>query len=467
MIRSYQALLNRILLLLDSGMTALAFFLSWYIEYQSGWFDSTDAIGGQTYTILGIVMILVFLITNTIYGLYVPQRTRRLRFEFSQIAKSSFTAVLVFMSILFFIKQIHVSRVLLVTFMILAFLFLAVERMCLRLFLRRLRSKGYNKKFVLIIGAGPLGRKVLQVMREHRTFGFEVIGFLDDRLYPTTSYVDHVQVMGTIDDLSTILNDHLIDQVILALPLDAHHKLGQIIAICEKLGIQTMIIPDFFNYLPARPHFEEVGGLPMIDVRHIPLDEAFNAGLKRAFDIVFSLVVLTILSPLFLFIAIGIKLTSPGPVLFVQERVGKNRRIFKMYKFRTMKVSSESVSDTYWTTPNDPRKTKFGTFLRKTSLDELPQFFNVLKGDMSIIGPRPERPYFVEQFKEDVPKYMLKHRVRPGITGWAQVNGWRGDTSIEERIRCDIDYIENWTFGLDMKIVIKTVINGFINKNAY
>jgi exopolysaccharide biosynthesis polyprenyl glycosylphosphotransferase len=168
-----------------------------------------------------------------------------------------------------------------------------------------------------------------------------------------------------------------------------------------------------------------------------------------------------------LVIAVAVKVSSPGPVFFSQERVGKNRRLFRMYKFRSMKVSGEDTSDTKWTTPEDARKTKVGTFLRKTSLDELPQFINVLIGDMSIIGPRPERPYFVEQFKEDIPKYMVKHRVRPGITGWAQINGWRGDTSIEERIKCDIDYIENWTFGLDLKIVLKTIVHGFVNKNAY
>lgn len=467
MIRSYQALLNRILILLDAVTVAFAFFLAWFLKFQTGWFDSSDAIGKEGYILLAIVLIPVFLLANAMFGLYAPYRTRRLRLEFSRIAKSSFTAVLILMSILFFFKEIHVSRAMLAMFMALSFLLLSVERIGLRIFLRRLRAKGYNKKFMLIVGGGHLGQRVLQLMRDHREFGFEVIGFLDDRLYPSTPQIDNVPVLGTINDLETVLERHLIDQVVMALPLDAHHKIGQIIAVSEKLGVQTLIIPDYFNYLPARPHFEEVGGIPMIDVRHVPLDEAINAGIKRAFDIVFSLAVLILLSPLLLAIAIGIKLTSPGPVFFVQERVGKNRRIFKMYKFRSMKVSSDDVADTEWTVENDPRRTKFGAFLRKTSLDELPQFFNVLKGDMSIIGPRPERPYFVEQFKEDVPKYMIKHRVRPGITGWAQVNGWRGDTSIEERIKCDIDYIENWTFGLDMKIVMKTIVNGFVNKNAY
>lgn len=467
MIRSYQVLLNRILFVLDASTVSVAYYLAWYLKFKSGWFDSSDSIGVNGYVKIAAIMVPLFLISNALFGLYSSYRTRRIRHEFTQIAKSAFIAVLILMSILFFVKEIHVSREVLAMFMALSFALLAAERIGLRMTLRRLRLMGYNKKFMLIIGAGPLGRKVLRLMRDHQEFGFQVIGFLDDRLYPSTEQVDKVPVIGTIDNLEAVLNNRLVDQVVLALPMEAYNRFGHIIAICEKIGIQTLVIPDYFSYLPARPKFEEIGGIPMIDVRHTPLDEAVNAGLKRTFDIVFSIAVLLVLSPLLLLITVGVKLSSRGPVLFAQERVGKNRRIFKMYKFRSMNVSTVNISNTQWTTENDPRKTKFGTFLRKTSLDELPQFFNVLKGDMSIIGPRPERPYFVEQFKEDIPKYMIKHRVRPGITGWAQVNGWRGDTSIEERIKCDIDYIENWTFALDLKIVFKTVINGFINKNAY
>jgi Undecaprenyl-phosphate glucose phosphotransferase len=207
--------------------------------------------------------------------------------------------------------------------------------------------------------------------------------------------------------------------------------------------------------------------MPMINVRDIPLDLAGNRVAKRIFDIVFSLLAIIITSPIMLMVAIGVKLTSKGPIIFKQERVGLNRRTFQMYKFRSMRVLPEGVEDTGWTTENDPRRTKFGAFIRKTSLDELPQFFNVLAGHMSVVGPRPERPYYVDQFKEEIPKYMVKHHVRPGITGWAQTHGLRGDTSIEERIKYDIFYIENWSILLDIKIVLKTVVNGFVNKNAY
>ena len=212
---------------------------------------------------------------------------------------------------------------------------------------------------------------------------------------------------------------------------------------------------------------DDLDGLPVIDTRRVPLDNWFKNALKRAFDIVFASVAILITSPVMLFSVLMIKLTSPGPVIFYQERVGLNRKKFMMYKFRSMRVQTDEEERVQWTTKDDPRKTKWGAFMRKTSIDELPQFFNVLKGDMSVVGPRPERPFFVEKFREEIPRYMIKHQVRPGITGWAQVNGLRGDTSIEERINYDLYYIENWTFLFDLQIIFMTVFKGLVNKNAY
>jgi exopolysaccharide biosynthesis polyprenyl glycosylphosphotransferase len=255
--------------------------------------------------------------------------------------------------------------------------------------------------------------------------------------------------------------------VIIALPLAAHAKFAEIIETCDNAGAKTLIIPDYFDLLPARPYFDNFAGIPLINVRDIPLDELGNRLLKRTFDIVFSIAAIIVTSPIMLIAAIGIKLTSPGPVIFKQERMGLDRRTFIMYKFRTMRVSDQKTADTQWTVENDPRRTKFGAFLRRTSIDELPQFFNVLNGDMSVVGPRPERPYFVEQFKDEIPKYMVKHHVRPGITGWAQTNGLRGDTSIRDRINHDLYYLENWSFMFDLKIIILTILRGFVNRNAY
>ena len=270
-----------------------------------------------------------------------------------------------------------------------------------------------------------------------------------------------------IDKMQFYLDNYDIDEVFITLPIDEYNKLGHIINICEKSGIRTQIIPDYYKYIPAKPYVEEVDGLPIINIRYIPLDNLANKMIKRFFDISISLISIVLFSPIMLATALIIKLTSPGPVLFRQERVGLNKKTFNMYKFRSMHIQKDEEEKVQWTTENDPRKTKFGSFIRKTSIDELPQIFNVLRGDMSLVGPRPERPYFVDKFKEEIPKYMVKHQVRPGITGWAQVNGWRGDTSIERRIECDIYYIENWSFGLDIKIMFLTVFKGFVNKNAY
>lgn len=470
LIRNNQSLLNRILVGIDGLVTIAALFIAWWLRFESGLLEQVDKgtrLGLTEYMLPLIYLVPLILFMNYLFELYAPQRARRFTEEFVSILKSNGASVLVVMSILFFLKEVHYSRIVLFLFFFTNTLLATGERLALRLILRRLRSQGLNLKYMLILGAGSLGTSFLRKIREHKEYGYEVFGFLDDDEDKQGTSIEGVEVLGNIDSLPEVVTEHQIDEVILALPLGAYKRVGFIINTCEKFGVKTMIIPDYFDFIPARPRVGDVDGIPLIDIRHVPLDEPNNKLLKRSFDIVFSLAVLVLLSPVLIALAVGVKLSSPGPVFFGQERVGINRRPFQMYKFRSMKVSDPATADTQWTVENDPRRTKFGTFLRKTSLDELPQFINVLKGDMSVVGPRPERPYFVEQFKEEIPKYMIKHHVRPGITGWAQVNGWRGDTSIEERIKCDLYYVENWRFALDLKIIVMTILNGFINKNAY
>lgn len=231
--------------------------------------------------------------------------------------------------------------------------------------------------------------------------------------------------------------------------------------------MHTKFIPDYNNIIPTIPYMEDLQGLPVINIRHVPLTNVFNATVKRCVDIFGALFGITLFSPLMLITAALIKITSPGPVIYSQERIGLHNRPFKMFKFRSMEVQDPNKEKKQWTTPHDPRVTPVGRFIRKTSIDEMPQFFNILIGDMSLVGPRPERPLFVEKFKEEIPRYMIKHQVRPGLTGWAQVNGYRGDTSITKRIEHDLYYIENWSLGFDFKIMFLTIFKGFINKNAY
>ena len=267
--------------------------------------------------------------------------------------------------------------------------------------------------------------------------------------------------------LQYILPENKLDEIAIPLSLDKYSNLQHIVNMCEKSGVHTKFIPDYYNIIPTRPYTEDLLGLPVINIRNVPLTNFFNSFVKRGVDIVGALFCIVIFAPIMLGTAVLIKLTSKGPVLYSQERVGLHNRKFRMYKFRSMEVQTPKEEQGCWTVKNDPRVTPIGRIIRSTSIDELPQMFNVLLGDMSLVGPRPERPFFVEKFQEEIPRYMVKHQVRPGITGWAQINGLRGDTSIKKRIEYDLYYIENWTLAFDIKILFLTLFKGFINKNAY
>jgi Undecaprenyl-phosphate glucose phosphotransferase len=292
------------------------------------------------------------------------------------------------------------------------------------------------------------------------------MGILDDNVAPGTLY-RNIEVLGFTENLAAILEGNHPDEIAITLGLNEYAKLERIVAMCEKSGVHTKFIPDYSNIIPTKPYTEDLLGLPVVNIRHVPLSNTFNRMVKRVMDFVGAIVCIVLFSPVMLITAILIKATSPGPLIFRQERVGLNNVPFQMYKFRSMEVQSGTEEKKGWTVKNDPRVTTIGKIIRRTSIDELPQLFNVLKGDMSLVGPRPERPQFVEKFREEIPRYMVKHQVRPGMTGWAQVNGYRGNTSIKKRIDCDLYYIENWTIGLDIKILFLTVFKGFINKNAY
>lgn len=469
MVRQSQGFLSQIYSLTDFICVQLIFLFSWWLKFKSGLipFDD-DRLPFQNYVVWGLIYGGIAIFLSYAFNFYTPKRRKKFSYELFTIVQVYTISLLILLSFLFIFKAIDISRSFLFLFLVNSILAISFYRYILKISLKRLRQKGYNKQFVLILGAGSIGKRFYRNLLQYPELGYEVVGFLDDfHDCHEVGFENYKPILGRVDELEAILETTLIDEVIIALPLDAHHKFGKIINTCEKAGVKTLIIPDYFDYLPSKPYFDNFAGIPLINVRDIPLDEFRNRFFKRAFDIAFSLAAILITLPLLILIAIGVKITSPGPIIFKQERVGLNRRNFMMYKFRSMRVQTEQSSDTQWTTENDPRKTKFGTFLRKTSLDELPQFFNVLFGHMSVVGPRPERPYFVEQFKEEIPKYMVKHHIRPGITGWAQSNGLRGDTSIEDRIKYDIFYIENWSFLFDIKIIWKTIINGFVNKNAY
>lgn len=464
MFRTYQVLWNRLSQLMDAGNVMLGFVVAWYIKFRSGWLSFGGHHPFSYYLPIMMAAVPIFLLSNWMAGLYRPVRSRSFWRMTSVIVRSLVIGIVLFMSFLYIVHVSQFSRAVLLVFSLSFLLLNYVKHIGVQLVLRVMRKRGYNKKYVVIVGWTEAANRFIENLHHHPWFGYHVFGYVSN-----TRTTEKVPYLGELAQLNGILEKNLVDNVLICLPRDEAAMMPEIVAECESIGVQSLIVPDYFDILPANPRFENFAGMPLIDTRYVPLDDAVNAALKRTFDIVFSMLVLVILSPLYAAIAIGVKVSSAGPVLFQQERAGRNRRTFQMYKFRSMfyQPDQSQEDDGGWTVRNDPRCTRLGRFLRKTSLDELPQFWNVLMGDMSVIGPRPERPGFVERFRDEIPRYMVKHRVRPGITGWAQVNGWRGDTSIEKRIEYDLDYIENWSLGLDLHIVVRTIKSGLGHKNAY
>lgn len=461
--RKYRQLIFAALALTDAAVTAAAMALAWWLRLGSGLFPAGANFPLGTYMGYLVGLIPLFWAMYGIAGLYGTPLRSRLLAELGGLLRANGLALLVLMAMLFLFKQGDVSRAVLVTFVLLNTVGGVAGRRAVRWLALSLLQQERVQRQVLVLGAGPLGQEFVRRTRDGRLPGLHVFAFLDDN--PDLQEVAGLRVLGGLDLLEPVVRERTVDEVIIALPLYAYEKVSQVLRLCEDFGVHAWIIPDYLRFVPARAAAEDVDGLPIIDLRHIPLNDPLNRMVKRGVDLAVAAVGLLAAGPVMLAIALAIRLTSPGPVLFRQERVGLNRRRFQMLKFRTMHV--HEGSDTTWTTADDPRRTRLGALLRRASLDELPQLLNVLRGDMSLVGPRPERPHFVEQFRDQVPKYMLKHLVRPGITGWAQVNGWRGDTSIAERIACDLYYIENWTAWLDFRIMWLTVWRGMGGKHAY
>ncbi len=328
------------------------------------------------------------------------------------------------------------------------------------------RKKGYNLKYMLLVGYSRAAEEYITRINANPQWGYVVRGILDDRI-PSGTIYKGVKVVGRVENIRYILPENKLDEIAITLSLKDYDHLEYIVDLCEKSGVHTKFIPDYNSLVPSHPYTEDLMGLPVINIRYVPLTNTLNWVAKRAVDIIGSSLGILISSPIMIITALAIRFTSRGPVIFKQERVGLHNKVFHMYKFRTMELQKASVEEKAWTVKDDPRVTRIGKFLRRTSLDELPQLFNILLGEMSLVGPRPERPQFVEKFKEEIPRYMIKHQVRPGLTGWAQVNGYRGDTSIRKRIEYDLFYIENWTMSMDIKIMLLTLFKGFVNKNAY
>ena len=468
MIRENQRLFNLLLVAIDMSVISLSLVLAWYIRFDTDLLGFGRGIWGFNHYMMPLIFIIPsYIFLFYVLGLYSPQRTQKnILSEAFKIIEANIIGLLFVTTLLFVFELTEYSRYLLAMFAIFSTTFSIIERLSVRQSLKYIRSRGHNIKYILIIGAGELGKKVSHTISQNEYMGYNIVGFLDDNL-EKNSQCNGSKIIGSVGDLADIISNELVDRVIVTLSPRHYELLESIVETCEKCGVRAEIVPDYYRYMPATPHIDIIEGIPIIQIRQVPLDNLFNRFIKRFFDITLVILAIIILSPLLIFTAIMVKITSPGPIIFKQERLGRNKKSFYMYKFRSMKVQDTEKEKFQWTTEDDPRKTRFGSFIRRTSIDELPQFFNILKGDMSLIGPRPERPHFVGKFKEEVPKYMIKHHVRPGMTGLAQVNGYRGNTSITKRIEYDIQYVENWTLMMDIKIFFRTWGNLFMDENAY
>ncbi len=472
MIKDNQKKLNRMHVVLDGLVIMASYVIAWVMLILGNrlFNPGRQVLSPWFYFVMLAGIIPLYLILYTCFHLYTPKRVQQRRYEFANICKANIIGLLLITLILFLLKK-HPYFKEFSTRMV--FYFFAVnitaetlERNFIRLVLRSMRSRGYNQKHILLIGYSRAAEGFIDRVRANPEWGYQIRGILDDQSERGREY-HGIRVIGTVGDLEAILALNTLDEIAITLSISEYANLERLVAACEKSGVHTKFIPDYNNVIPTRPYMEDLQGLPVINIRHVPLNDPLNKAMKRMVDIFGAFVGIVLFSPIMLLTALFIKLTSSGPLIYSQERIGLHNRSFKMYKFRSMEVQSPTSEKNKWTTPHDPRVTPIGRFIRRTSIDEVPQFFNVLKGDMSLVGPRPERPLFVEKFKEEIPRYMVKHQVRPGMTGWAQINGYRGDTSITKRIEHDLYYIENWTLGWDFKILFLTFFKGFINKNAY
>ena len=469
MIKDNQKYFNGLHVFLDALAIAGSYILAWYLKFEGPFVtEGAGALPMGFYFSALYFLVPGYLILYYWFKLYTPKRSQTLEKEILDIIKVNAIGVAFFLMAITAFKIGHgnFSRVLIFLFFIINLVITLLFRVVLRTSLRYFRKRGYNLKHILLVGYSRAAEEYISRINANPQWGYVVRGILDNHVPAGTQYKG-VKVIGSIENLEVVLPLSHLDEIAVTLSLSDYDILEQIVSLCEKSGVHTKFIPDYYSLIPNRPYTEDINGLSVINIRYVPLTNTVNRIAKRTVDIIGSACGLIVLSPLLLVLAILVKTTSKGPIIFKQERVGRHNKKFNMYKFRSMAVQTVDEEKKGWTVKDDPRVTKLGSFMRKTSLDELPQLWNILIGDMSIVGPRPERPQFVEKFREEIPRYMIKHQVRPGLTGWAQVNGYRGDTSIRRRIECDLYYIENWSMFLDFKIMFLTVFKGFVNENTY
>jgi Undecaprenyl-phosphate glucose phosphotransferase len=468
----------------DVAATLLAFAGAWYLRFGTEVLPNVMSHGvtGQPdferYLELVPVVLLIWPVVFYFHGLYQTRRGR------SRVDEILTVVVAVLLGAIFLsafsayyrrplepgsTQYFTYSRWFMGLFVALDMVLVVVARLQIRAALQRRQMRGQNQQRILVLGAGMLGREIARKLQEHRELGLQVAGYLDDDPGKAGAVFESVPVLGNIQDVERVIEEQRIDQVYIALPLEAHKKMLRALQKVGRELVEVKLVPDILQYATLKATLEDLDGTPVINLSQVPL-QGWSSLVKRGMDIVMSaagLVLLSFVLPVLPLIALAIWLEDRGPIFYRQERMGLDGKPFMIWKFRSMRVDAEGSSGPVWAIRNDGRRTRLGSFLRRWSIDELPQLWNVLVGDMSLVGPRPERPTFVREFKHKVPQYMLRHRVKAGITGWAQVHGWRGNTSIRKRIQYDLYYIENWSLKLDLKILWMTLRQGLFHHNAY
>ncbi len=477
MVRRYNRLLVAFYVVTDALFASWAFVLAYVVRFESGLIPVTRGYPPleQYLNVVPFIAVMTPLAFQ-LQGIYRLRRGRSRVDDFFGVLIGSILAVVLGVISTLYVQAYYasegarasgayqVSQIVWALFLALNVAFTYSSREMIRELLERRWRAGIGLKRILIAGAGDLGRMVADRILQHRELGYQVVGFLDDRAGGDHIGYRGLPLLGTLDEVAEIAQRERVDHLYVALPLEEHARLLNLMEITSREFIDVKVVPDLLQFIALRARLEDLDGLPIINVNDVPL-QGLNSWIKRVIDVILSGAAVLVMAIPFGILAALVKLTSPGPVFYRQERMGLDGKAFNVYKFRSMYVGAEDTTGPIWARKDDPRATPIGRWLRKLDLDELPQFLNVLRGDMSIVGPRPERPFFVEQFKHRIPQYMLRHKVKAGITGWAQVNGWRGNTSLEKRIEYDLYYIENWSVTLDLKIMWLTVVRGLLARH--
>jgi exopolysaccharide biosynthesis polyprenyl glycosylphosphotransferase len=472
MLRKGQIPFSGILMLVDAALVFASFLIAFMFRFYSGWIPLRHAVPPfQPYLVGSLVVAALWILVFWLLGLYETRLRLTKDEEVYRVVKGTFVCVVAVMAFSFFYREVVWSRLVLIMAVGVSLVLVSAERVVLvGVFRRWMAVHGYGIKRSALIGSGKTAKHILEYINQHPEYGYRIDCLLSVEGLAESGWRGSKSLLcervSSMSGLSDAIDRHRLDALFIVLPHELQPRVMDIVSSTEHRPVELKFVPDLIDVISSNTRVSQLGEIPVIGLRELPLT-AWDIIIKSAFDFIFALLGIILISPLLLIIAVMVKLTSKGPLIYTQERVGFDGRVFKMYKFRSMKVDAEKETGPVWAKEGDDRRTPIGAFLRKYSLDELPQLFNVLKGDMSLVGPRPERPFFVKQFEQRIPGYASRHRMKSGITGWAQVHGLRGDTSIEKRTAFDIYYIQNWSLLLDLKILIRTVLQVIIPDNAY